>query len=82
MQERGFLGGSVIQNPPANAGDVCLIPSQENPLEKEMATHFSILAWGIPWTEEPGGIYSPRSCKRVGRDFGTKTTTNVRKRAW
>ena len=30
----------------------------EDPLEKEMATHFSILAWKIPWTEEPGGLYS------------------------
>ena len=78
MQERGFLGGSVVQNPPASAGDVCLIPSQENPLEKEMATHSSILARGIPWTEEPGGIYSPKS----RTDFAIKTTTNVRKRAW
>ena len=31
----------------------------ENPLEKEMATHSSILAWKIPWTEEPGGLSSP-----------------------
>ena len=30
----------------------------EDPLEKEMATHFSILAWNIPWTEEPGGLQS------------------------
>ena len=35
----------------------------EDPLEKEMATHFSILAWRIPWTEEPGGLYSPRGRK-------------------
>ena len=32
---------------------------QEDPLEKEMATHSSILAWRIPWTEEPGRLYSP-----------------------
>ena len=32
---------------------------QEDPLEKEMATHSSILAWKIPWTEDPGGLYSP-----------------------
>jgi len=32
---------------------------QEDPLEKGMATHSSILAWEIPWTEEPGGLYSP-----------------------
>ena len=31
-------------------------PSQEDPLKKEMATHFSILAWKIPWMEEPGGL--------------------------
>ena len=36
----------------------------EDPLEKEMATHSSILAWEIPWTEEPVG-YSSRGCKRV-----------------
>ena len=37
--------------------------SREDPLEKEMATHSSILAWRIPWTEEPGGLYSPWDCK-------------------
>ena len=31
---------------------------QEDPLEKEMTTHFSMLAWKIPWTEEPGGLQS------------------------
>ena len=40
---------------------------QEDPLEKEMATHFSIHAWRIPWTEEPGGLLSMGS-KRVGHD--------------
>ena len=39
----------------------------EDPLEKEMATHFSVLAWRIPWTEEPGGLQSMRS-QRVGHD--------------
>ena len=38
---------------------------QEDPLEEEMATHSSILAWRIPWTEEPGGLQSMRS-QRVG----------------
>ena len=33
-------------------------PGQEDPLEEEMATHSSILAWKIPWTEEPGGLQS------------------------
>ena len=39
----------------------------EDPLEEEMATHSSILAWEIPWTEEPGGLQSIRS-QRAGRD--------------
>ena len=40
---------------------------REDPLEKEMATHSSILAWRIPWTEEPGGLQSTGS-QRVGHD--------------
>ena len=39
-----------------NSRDPGLIPSQEDPLEKEMTTHSSFLAWKIPWTEEPGGL--------------------------
>ena len=39
----------------------------EDPLEKEMATHFSILAWRIPWTEEPGGLQSIRVTKSQTR---------------
>ena len=38
-------------------------PGQEDPLEKEMVTHSDILAWEIPWTEEPGGLQSMRSQK-------------------
>ena len=48
----------MVKNLPANAGDVGLIPELGDPLEKEMATHFSILAWEIPWTGEPGGLQS------------------------
>ena len=40
---------------------------QEDPLEKGMATHSSILAWRIPWTDEPGGLQSMGS-QRVGHD--------------
>ena len=40
---------------------------QEDPLEEEMANHSSILAWEIPWTEEPGGLQSMGS-QRVGHD--------------
>ena len=44
----------------------------EDPLEEKMATHSSILAWRIPWTEEPGAGYSPWGCKRVGHNLATK----------
>ena len=40
----------------------------EDPLEKEMATHSSTLAWKIPWTEEPGGLQSYQGLQRVGHD--------------
>ena len=46
---------------PADAGDITgagSIPGQEDPLEEGMATHSRILAWIIPWTEEPGGLQS------------------------
>ena len=45
---------------------------QENPLEKEMATHSSILAWNIPWTEEPGQAMESIESQRVGYDLATK----------
>ena len=44
---------------------------QEDPLEKEMTTHSSILAWEIPWTEEPGGLQS-MGLQRVGHGWATK----------
>ena len=54
-----FPGDSVVKkkkNLPANAGDAGLIPGPGRSREKEMATHSSILAWRVPWTEEPGGL--------------------------
>ena len=51
----------MVKNKPANSGDsrdVGLIPGLEDPLEEEMATHSSILAWRIPGTEEPGRLQS------------------------
>ena len=48
-----------------------LIPGREDPLEKEMATHSSILAWEIPWTEEPGGLQS-MGLQTAGHDLATK----------
>ena len=47
----------------------------EDPLEKEMATHSSVLAWKIPWTEDSGGLQPMGSQKRAGHDLVTKTTT-------
>ena len=52
----------MVKNLPINAGDVGSL-GQEDPLEWEMATHSSILAWKIPWTEEPGGLQSIGSHK-------------------
>ena len=51
----------VVKNLPANAGDVrgaSSIPGSGKPLEEGMATHSSILAWRIPWTEEPGRLHT------------------------
>ena len=53
----------MVKNIPANAGNAGSISGSERPLEKEIATHSSILAWEIPWTEEPGGIQSMGSQK-------------------
>ena len=49
--------------------------SREDPLEEEMATHSSILAWRIPWTKEPGGLQSTGS-QRVRQDLATKQQVN------
>ena len=54
----GFLGGSEVKASACNVGDLVRSLGWEDPLEQEMATHTSILAWKIPWTEEPGGLYS------------------------
>ena len=70
----GFPGGAVVKNLPANAGDIKeAVPSlgREDPLEEEMATHSSILAWRIPWTGEPAGL-QPMGSQRVGHDLATE----------
>ena len=53
-----FPGGSAVKNLPAVQEMQVRSLGWEDPLEKEMATHFSILAWEIPWTEKPGGLQS------------------------
>ena len=64
---QGFPGGSVVKKQPANSGDVQETQVQplewEDPLEKEMATHSSILAWEIPWREKSGCLQSMGSQK-------------------
>ena len=54
----GFLGGSVVKDPPARQETRVQFLGQEDLLEEEIATHSSILAWKIPWTEEPAGLQS------------------------
>ena len=59
----GFPGGSVVKNSPTSAGDVSSIPGLGRFPGQEMATHSSILAWEILWTEEPGRLESMGSQK-------------------
>ena len=61
-----------LKNPPAVRETWMWSPSWEDPLEKGMATHSSILAWRIPWTEEPGRLQST-GLQRVGHDWVTFT---------
>ena len=56
----------MVEHLPAMQETWVLSLSQEDPLEKEMATHSSIIAWKIPWMEEPGS-YSPWGCKELDR---------------
>ena len=57
----------MVKNLPAVQETRVRSLGQEDPLEKEMATHSSILAWKVPWTEEPGGLQSMGS-QRAGHD--------------
>ena len=67
----GFPSSSVSKESACSVGDL----GQEDPLEKEMATHSSILAWKILWTEEPGRVQSMGS-QRVGHNWATKHKHN------
>ena len=68
----GFPGGTVVKNPPAKQEMWVWSLGWEDPLEEEMATHSSMLAWESPWTEEPGGLYSPWGHKRVRYSLATE----------
>ena len=63
----GFPCGSVLKNPSTMQEMQVRSLGEEDPLEEGKATHSSILAWRIPWTEEPGGLQSMGS-QRVGHD--------------
>ena len=57
----------MVKNPPAMQETQFRSLGQEDPLEEGMAPHSSILAWGIPWTEKPGGLQSI-GLQRAGQD--------------
>ena len=65
MHSGAFLVAQIAENLPAVQETRLLSLGQEDPLEMGMAAHSSILAWRIPWTEEPGGLQSLWS-QRVG----------------
>ena len=54
----GFLGSSAGKEPPVMQETLVRFLGREDPLEKGIATHSNILAWRIPWTEEPGRLQS------------------------
>ena len=61
----------LVKNPPAMQDMWVQSLGQEDPLEKEMATHSNILAWEIPWTEKSDKLWSMR-CQRVRHNLATK----------
>ena len=70
---QGFPGGSDSKESTCSEGDLVPPLGWEDSLEKGMATHSSVLAWRLPWTEEPGGLQSIGS-QRVRHDCATKHT--------
>ena len=68
----GFPGGSVVKNLPVIREMWVQSLGREDPVEVEMATHSSIIAWEIPWSGEPRGLYSVGS-QRVEHDWATNT---------
>ena len=68
----------MIKNLPAVQETQVRVLGQEDPLEKEMAPHSSILAWRMPWTEEPGRLQSMGLQSQTGlRNYTTTTTTTT-----
>ena len=71
----GCYGGSAVKHPPAVRETQVWFLGWQHPLEEGMATRSRILAWRIPCTEEPGGLYSPQGLEKVRRDWATNTFT-------
>ena len=74
---QGSLGSTQVKNLPAMRETRDPSLGREDPLEKGMATHSSILAWRSPWTEEPGGLQTTRP-QRVRHDWATNTLLSPR----
>ena len=64
----GFPSVSAVKNPPANARDTGSILGWGESLEEGTATHVSVLAWNIPWTEKPGRLQSI-GLQRIGNNW-------------
>ena len=71
LSQVGFCGGSVVKYLLLKQKTWIQPLGQEDPLEKEMATHSSILSWKTKWTEEPGGIHSMAS-QRIRHSLATE----------
>ena len=77
MFTKCFLGVSEVKNSPAMQETQFRSLGGEDPLEEEMSTHSSMLAWEIPWTEEAGGLQSMGS-QRVGHSLAFTNEFNLK----
>ena len=71
-----FLVAQTVKKLPAMQKTQVWSLGRKDPLEKGTATQSSIIAWGIPWTEEPGGLQSTGS-QRFGHNWATNTSVNI-----
>ena len=80
---RGLPGGSVVKNVPAVLETQVRSLDQEDPLEEDMATHSSVLAWRIPWTEEPCGLHAVHGVPKrwIRLSDSTATVTGIGQKA-
>ena len=73
---QGFPGDSLVKHPPAKAGDMGLVPALGRSSGEGNGTTSSILAWKVPWAEEPGGLESMVSEKTQAQFSYSTITTN------